>query len=89
MKLPKTLNICGYDFEIRESDDIAEAGQMNLSKQLILISKDQCDEQKSSSLVHEGLEAINAINDLQLSHQTISTLEANLYQVLKDNKLRF
>ncbi len=28
-------------------------------------------------------------NDLALSHQTISTLENNLFQVLSDNKLVF
>ena len=91
MKIPKEIKICGYDFEVilrnRKEDGIDVSGSMRLSEQKLWIDTNQCQEQRESALIHEIIEAINMVNDLNLSHQQICVLENNLYQVLKDNFL--
>lgn len=42
-----------------------------------------------TSFVHETIEAINSICDLQLPHQTIATLASQLYQAYSTGKVDF
>jgi hypothetical protein len=85
MKLPVKIKVGGLDYKLQFVDGLADFGSTNFNKQVILIDKDLTNDNKVSTLVHEILEILNSQNDLNLTHQTISTLEAGLYQVIKDN----
>lgn len=88
----KTIKILGYDYEIKYSPEpedggAKEAGRMFSGKQIIIIDKYQCKQSQESTLLHEIIEALNYHLELELDHQTVASLEAGLYAVLKDNKI--
>lgn len=85
MKIPNKLKIGGITYEVKVIDGLADCGSTQLDKSIILINEGQSDDRKLSAVWHEIIEAINEHNDLNLNHQTIQTLEANIFQVLKDN----
>jgi len=64
-----------------------EFGMSFLRQNIIKIDTDQTKEEQESTLLHEVLEFINSMFELELKHPDISRLEVALYQVLKDNKL--
>jgi hypothetical protein len=83
----KKLKILGYDYKIEylENDSMKAFGRFNAEKQSILIGKDLPKDLQKSSLVHEIIEALNFYLELELPHNKITSLEAGLYQVFKDN----
>ncbi len=86
----KNLKILGYDYEVRYSPPRHEGGMdasgcSNAGHQIIVIDPLMCKQEQQSTLLHEILEALNCHLELCLNHQTVSSLEAGLYQVLKDN----
>lgn len=94
MKIPDTLKIGGQIYTIIKSDrcndnGIAQIGTHDGTRLKIWI--DTCSEipqtMQESILIHEILESINYLNELDLSHTQLEVLEHNLYQVLKDNML--
>jgi hypothetical protein len=93
MKIPKQLNISGYNYDIimvnnRTKGDGNDAPASCSSKyQKIWVDKEQHQDQQESGLIHEIIEAIDYHYALHLEHDKIMTLEAALYQALKDNKL--
>ena len=91
MRLPKKLKIGGYTYEVIYEDRVKKSGTdhpatYTSKHQKIFIDKTQCREEMESSLIHEIIEALNYAYELGLDHKQVSTLEATLYQVLKDNK---
>ena len=88
MNIPKTLKIGGTNYKIEVVDKIDEddntAGKTYTSKQLIKISKGTPDFQQTT-LVHEIIHAIN----MELKETDVEFFTQALYQVLKDNKLKF
>lgn len=91
--IPKKLKIIGYDYKIlsckNDLRDENRKGWHCSSTNEIGIDPDMSEELQKSTLLHEIIEAINYHNELCLGHNKIETLEANLYQVLHDNKLSF
>lgn len=93
MKIPKTIKIAGHIYTIefrenRENQDGNEHPASSFSRvNKIWIDKNQVVERQESCLVHEIIEMLNYDFQLELKHQTISLLEAGIYQVLKDNNL--
>ena len=91
MKIPKTLKIGGINYlvvvEPIKMHGASNCGSCNNAVAVITINSEDNNQIQETTLIHEIIEAINSINDLQLSHQTISTLETNLFQVLRDNDL--
>ena len=89
MKIPKKIKIGGKTFEIIIQDDVS-AGITNQGKssawsQKIWLNSNQHSEAMEETLLHEIVELIQIENNLDINHQSISTLSVNLYQVLKDN----
>lgn len=80
-----TIKIAGHIFPVEEVDGLADSGSTDTQLNKILINKNLCQSNKESTILHEVLEAINALYDLNLPHQTIQTLEQALYQIYKDN----
>lgn len=62
-----------------------ELGLSFLEKGLIKIDKTLPEDFQKSVLLHEIIEFINSMLELNLEHRTITSLETALYQVLKDN----
>lgn len=83
----KEIKVAGKTFSIREVEWLADYGSADFDKQIINIKAGLHPEQTTSTLFHEIIEIINDTYDLNLTHQTIQTIEASLFQVLKDNKL--
>lgn len=81
----REIKVGGLTYKIEEVNGLADYGSTKLDRQIILIDKDLTEDNKWSTLGHEVIEIINSQNDLGLTHQTISTLEASLFQVYKDN----
>lgn len=92
MALPKKLKILGHDFEVL-MEKFTDNGNDNLGKCNIAMNKiwlradAPAASQMASTLLHEIIEAINGILDIDLAHNQINLLEAGLFQTLKDNKL--
>jgi len=86
MKVPNgKLRIAGRDFRVSIVEGLADFGSSDLNNQIILLMKEQTDEGKFSAAIHEVIEMVNSIYDLNLPHQTIQTLEAAAFQIIKDN----
>ncbi len=83
------MKILGYNITIISDRKMGEmggtSGGFTSAQQWMQIATDLCDEQKISTIIHEILEALNIYSELELKHNTISSLEVGLYQVLKDN----
>lgn len=91
MRIPEKIKILGHDYavvmvDLNETDTY---GNMNPSTNVIRLNKNKAQSQIDSTLLHEILEALNQGLELRLEHNQISSLEAGIYQVFKDNKLHF
>jgi len=93
VNIPKTVKIAGYDYTIVEKPyllrDDNQYGYQNGNDLEIALDSSCHQQMRESAFLHEILEAINAHNGLKMEHNVIETLETQLYQVLRDNKLHF
>ena len=87
----KKIKILGFEYDIIQdklADKSNAAGSVNTLEQKIWIDINQHEEKKQSSLVHEVLEELNEILNIRLKHPQIELLEAGLFSVMKENKLK-
>lgn len=93
MKINGNLKIGGLTFTVTEEENLCrDFGAMGIcfvNSLHIKIDKGVTQTNKETTLLHEILEAINSMYELELEHNKLQTLEASLYQVLKDNKILF
>lgn len=93
MKIPKTLKIGGHTYKVilrsrEETDGVETLGSASIFTYLkIWVDSGQKQSQQESTLLHEIIEVISAINKVGLTEQQICILETGLYQVLNDNKM--
>jgi hypothetical protein len=87
MKIPKKLKIGGHTVEVIITDKESKSGTCYGFKNYITIHAEAVESIQEVSLIHEILEYITGGNDIELSHQSLSTISEGLYQVLKDNNL--
>lgn len=91
MKIPNKIDIGGQEISV-ELGDIAYANALGLfssDDQTIVLANDQKECVVASTLVHEILEAINAIYNLEMNHNQIQIASQALFQVLRTNDLDF
>ena len=93
-RIPRTLDICGLTYRVREerdpkADGRAADGFCHPRSQLIILRRGLHPESLRSTLLHEIIEAVNVTYCLHLPHRAIELLEVGLYQALKANRLRF
>lgn len=79
------IKIGGHLFTLDFIDGLADSGSTDFNNNKILINKNLSESNKHSTIIHEIIESINSVYDLNLPHTTIQTLEAAIYQVIKDN----
>ena len=94
--IPRTLKIGGLNFDVvlephrRRDHGVDSSASENCTYQKIwLDSEAQKSDGMMDDLIHEVIEVVNCLYDLELSHQTITTLGEVLHQVLRDNRLVF
>ena len=81
------MKILGYDYCIVKCDApdwIGGFGRHHPKSQSIQIASEMHEQEAISTLLHEIIEALNYHLQLSLSHPTIMSLEAGLFQVLTD-----
>jgi hypothetical protein len=93
MKIPKKLKILGYTYKVRITDE-ADSGNDNLGthwwkNQVIVLNSSLREEIMASTFLHEIIESVNYNMGLNLKHNQIVRLETGLYQILKENKIKF
>lgn len=91
MKLPKKLKIGGHLYTVDTSKELPGLdGELVKKENTIRICKTLPKNQQDATLIHEILHALNAVfNDKEISHMVLDSIAEQLYQVLKDNKLKF
>lgn len=100
MKIPKKLRINGFDWEVKESQEIANEGQAfgstHYEEQKIFLEPKATKQKKEQVLLHEILHAIwwecglaqrYKKDKPEVEEEIITALSHGLYQVLVDNKL--
>jgi len=92
-ELPASLNILGHDYSVTLRENMARdsdrMGQCSSNRLAIEIDPSLPAQNQESVLIHEILEAIDFLLELDLPHVMISQIGTALYQVLKDNNLQF
>lgn len=92
-KIPNKINILGKRFDIILEDMQKHAndhvGSAQLSIQKIWIDTEVHIQEKEETLLHEVIEMINKMCELDLDHHKMTTLSSTIYQVLSDNNLSF
>jgi uncharacterized protein YpuA (DUF1002 family) len=93
MKIPKRIKIGAHWIEVRMvSDGKNTEGSASYHNwyQLITIRKDGTSESKQAEcLLHEIIEAVNSLYQLNLKHFQINTLSEVLLQCIRDSNLDF
>lgn len=91
MGLPEKIKIGGFIINVEEIENLIvkrnNLGEYSPTTNKISIDKSVTEQQKEETLLHEIMEAINCIYDIDLNHHQISIIATVLHQVLKDNEL--
>lgn len=96
LRIPNSIKIGPYNVPVKLFDEKRETnGEVNLGSfntvenYEIELWTGMGDEKTSGIFMHEVVEGICEIHGLELNHEQISTIAVALYQVIKDNNLRF
>ena len=94
MNIPKELKIGGHIFKVDLIDRFKEnltdeAGSCCVSTCRIIINNKEevVKSYQEEVFIHEIIEAILEMNDIEVEHNVLSTLSQGLYQVFQDNGL--
>ena len=90
MNLPDEIKVGPYSIKVEIVDSLAvdrEHGGEYSPRELKISLDSSLRKRHGEILMHEIVEAIDEIYDLNLNHHVISLLGIALYQVLKENKL--
>ena len=84
----RTIRIAGlsYRLEYKSTAELEGSwGSCDSRRQVICVCADIHPEQQRRTLIHEVIEALNYLLELQLPHPTITALEHGLHEVMADN----
>ena len=81
MKVPKNIRVGGINIDIKIKPDLDVSGSYFPSQALIEINKDLNKTMQYTTFIHEVLEAMNYIYDINLKHHQILQLEAALMDI--------
>lgn len=89
MQIPEKIKIGGFmvdvEFVNNLMTDRQHTGEYHPRTQSIKIDKDCSEQEREEVFVHEVLEAIKAIYDIQLEHRDLTLIATVLHQIIKDN----
>lgn len=89
MKIPENIKIGGFNCPIIYKKLDEKRGEYEPELKVIHLDTRNKKQIMESTFIHECIEAINEIYQLNLPHKSIDILEAGIYQIFKDNKLSF
>ena len=93
--IPKKVKISGHIVQIEVTKDRVKyhgtdsSGCAALMQNKIFIEANNNIQFQHEVLMHEILEHINYQYQIEMPHDKLTTLSQALYQVMKDNKLKF
>lgn len=94
--IPDSIKIGGYDIEVKLVDNLrtdrSAWGMYDPHQKTISLDPTLCDQQLFGTLIHEVLEAIIEIHDIEHldeDHRALTQLAEGFHQVIKDNKEMF
>ena len=91
--IPSTIKIGALIFDVVKDKKLMAArdkfGEYNGIEQEIRIDSGVSVERQEMVLLHEIIEGINVLHELEMEHHQITTLAACLHEILKENKLWF
>ncbi len=89
MQIPKVLKIGGCNWEVINSDVVYEnecLGLCDPNKLEIILEEKLIPEQKKLVFVHEIVEAIMSLCEIEIEHKDITNISNMLHQIIVDNK---
>ena len=95
---PTSVQIGAHDIKVKtvegpiriEGNDTIIGNYIPTKKEIICSHmRDMSSTTFGENFVHEVMEAANDINDLGLSHQTITTLASSMFQAFSSGKVNF
>lgn len=91
MEIPNKIKIGGYIVEVEEKPNImlerGHQGEYHPMTQRIFLDDAMTLQQREEILIHEILEAIISIYDINIEHRDLNLLGVVIHQVIKDNSL--
>lgn len=91
MKIPHKILVGGHEFDVEMVGELLDnSGICNTWKQYIAINSYNTKEDKQSeTFLHEILEAIKSIYNVNIDHQSLTTISEALFGVIRQNNLDF
>ena len=91
MTLPKQIKVGGLTITVREVEglivDYDRFGEFSPRELQIRVESHLSWDRKELTLLHEIIEAVTTLNEIEMEHSDLTTLAHELYQVLVDNNL--
>ena len=89
MNIPDKIKIGGFEVNVEFVENLmndrAHIGEYHPRTQTIKIDKAVTKQQNEETLIHEILEAITAMYEIEWQHKDLSIMATVLYQVIRDN----
>lgn len=89
MNIPKEVKIGGYIVEVEFVNNLVtdrrNMGEYHPRTQTIKIDKGNSKQQGEETFIHELLEAITHIYEIDIEHKDLSNMATVLHQVINDN----
>jgi hypothetical protein len=83
-RVPRTVNILGHLYQVTRVPDGDEPpfseGWCEVSTQRIWVNADLHREEAYETFIHEVVEGVNRMMDLEMSHQAISIMANAIYR---------
>ena len=99
MRIPERVNVAGHIVRVECRDYVDRKNKLcvgrafNMSKHIILgrfhDGRRICKSETEESFIHELLHHIDYKYNVKLKESQVNALASGIYQVFKDNKLRF
>lgn len=93
MAIPKFVTINGCKIPIKFVKhllrDYSRYGEYSTTEMVINIDADLSIQRQEITLMHEILEAIKDIHDLDIDHELIQPIATGFYEVFKKNQIKF
>jgi len=91
MNIPDSIKIAGHTISVEKVSamDCTSPGEYNNFMQRIQLREDSQSpqDQQDEAFLHEIIEAIKALNNLEIDHTHLTVLSENLYQIMTCNSL--
>jgi len=92
VKIPDVIRIGGHDVKIKKVNcsDERDSGIYDDWYRFIKINQDGHPESgQAEALMHEILEAITKINNIELNHTALTVISEQLFAIIRNNRLDF